>query len=40
MTTSRDLVLLDGVRTPMGEFNESFAEVSAESLRAWEVVSR
>ncbi len=25
----RDLVLLDGVRTPMGEFNQSFSDVSA-----------
>jgi acetyl-CoA acetyltransferase family protein len=32
--SSRDLVLLDGVRTPMGEFNESFAEVSAIELGA------
>ncbi|MGE5233112.1 MAG: thiolase family protein [Acidobacteriota bacterium] len=30
----RDLVLLDGVRTPMAEFNESFAEVSAIDLGA------
>ncbi len=30
----RDLVLLDGVRTPMGEFNQSFARVSAIDLGA------
>jgi acetyl-CoA acyltransferase 2 len=34
VTTSRNLVLLDGVRTPMAEFNESFAEVSAIELGA------
>ena len=34
MTSIRDLVLLDGVRTPMAEFNESFAEVSAIDLGA------
>jgi acetyl-CoA acetyltransferase family protein len=34
VTAIRDLVLLDGVRTPMGEFNESFAEVSAIDLGA------
>jgi acetyl-CoA acetyltransferase family protein len=34
VTAIRDLVLLDGVRTPMAEFNESFAEVSAIDLGA------
>ncbi len=34
MTAIRDLVLLDGVRTPMAEFNEPFAEVSAIDLGA------
>ena len=34
MTAIRDLVLVDGVRTPMAEFNESFAEVSAIDLGA------
>jgi len=34
VTATRDLVLLDGVRTPMAEFNESFAEVSAIDLGA------
>jgi acetyl-CoA acetyltransferase family protein len=34
VTATRDLVLLDGVRTPMAEFNESFAEVSAIDLAA------
>jgi acetyl-CoA acetyltransferase family protein len=31
---SRELVLVDGVRTPMAEFNQSFAEVSALDLGA------
>jgi acetyl-CoA acetyltransferase family protein len=30
----KELVLLDGVRTPMGEFNRSFAEISAIDLGA------
>ena len=30
----RDLVLVDGVRTPMAEYNGSFAEVSAIDLAA------
>ena len=34
MTTARDLVLLDGLRTPMAEFNGSFAELSAIDLGA------
>ena len=34
MAAIRDLVLLDGVRTPMAEFNESFADVSAIDLAA------
>jgi acetyl-CoA acetyltransferase family protein len=34
VTAIRDLVLLDGVRTPMAEFNESFAEISAIDLGA------
>jgi acetyl-CoA acetyltransferase family protein len=34
VTQIRDLVLLDGVRTPMAEFNGSFAELSAIDLGA------
>ncbi len=34
MSMEKDLVLLDGVRTPMGEFNQSFAGVSAIDLGA------
>ncbi|HZI63603.1 MAG TPA: thiolase family protein [Thermoanaerobaculia bacterium] len=34
MTANRDLVLLDGLRTPMAEFNGSFAELSAIDLGA------
>src|SRR6187402_793881 len=30
----KDLVLLDGARTPMGEFNEAFAGISAIDLGA------
>jgi acetyl-CoA acyltransferase 2 len=31
----KDLILLDGVRTPMAEFGQSFSEISALDLGAW-----